>query len=92
MPNLMNTDLFSQEGHGGLTPQMKQALDQIKPMLNMVSGQQDYRQIEQEVMKRYPQFGAFAQMMNGRNPDAILNEMLKKQGVNMQDIMNYLKQ
>ena len=93
MANLMNTNLFEQgKTQGGLTLQMKQALDQIKPLLKMANGGTDYRGIEKEVMARYPQFGAFAQMMSGRNPDAVLNEMLRSQGVSMRDVMDYLKQ
>lgn len=75
----------------GLPPQMMQALDRIKPFMNMMNNGQDIRGIEQQLMANNPQFAAFMQMMNGKNPEAMLNEILRSNGVSPEAIMNYLK-
>lgn len=92
MANLMNSNpMQNNASKAGLTPQMEQALDQLRPIFNMMNAG-NTPNIEKEVISQFPQFGAFMGLMNGKNPDAILQQMLKQNGISMEDVMNYLKQ
>lgn len=90
MSNLMNSKPFNFQS-GGLSPQVTQALERIKPLINIANTSQDPQKTIKELGAKNPQINSILQMLNGQNPDAVLYGLLKSNGINPDDIANYLK-
>lgn len=70
---------------GGLPPQMRQNIQQVKGMMNMFKGN------PMALAQQNPMVGQIMQMCKGQNPEQVFYAMCQQQGVNPNDILNELR-
>lgn len=74
-------------GSGGvLPPQLMQSIQQVKGIMGMAKGN------PMAMLQNNPQFAQVMQMCKGQNPQTVLENMCRQQGINPQDLINALKQ
>lgn len=71
---------------GGLPPQLMQSIQQVKGIMGMAKGN------PMAMLQNNPQFAQVMQMCKGQNPQTVLENMCRQQGINPQDLINALKQ
>lgn len=75
----------------GLSPQLMQSINQIKNIMNMVSGNPN--QIFEQLSKQNPQFNQILQMCSGQgqNPEQLFYAMCKQQGIDPNAVIKQLR-
>ena len=73
------------ENIGGLPPQMKQNIQQIKGLMQMANGN------PMALAQQNPALAQVMQMCKGQNPEQMFYAMCKQQGINPNDIINELR-
>lgn len=71
---------------GGLSPQLMQSIQQVKGLMGMMNGN------PMALMQNNPQIAQVMQMCQGQNPQIILENMCKQQGIDPNALINALKQ
>jgi len=71
---------------GGLPPQLMQNIQQVKGIMGMARGN------PMAMLQNDPRFAQVMRMCKGQNPQTVLENMCKQQGINPQDLINALKQ
>lgn len=79
-------NILGNGGGGGLPPQLMQSIQQVKGIMGMVQGN------PMAMLQNNPQFAQVMQMCKGQNPQTVLENMCRQQGINPQDLINALKQ
>lgn len=70
---------------GGLPPQLMQSIQQVRGIMGMAQGN------PMAMLQNNPQFAQVMQLCKGQNPQTVLENMCKQQGINPQDLINALK-
>lgn len=70
---------------GGLPPQLMQSIQQVKGIMQMTQGN------PMAMLQNNPQFAQVMQLCKGQNPQTVLENMCRQQGINPQDLINALK-
>lgn len=73
-------------GGDGLPPQLMQSIQQVKGIMGMARGN------PMSMLQNDPRFAQVMQMCKGQNPQSVLENMCRQQGINPQDLINALKQ
>ncbi len=73
-------------GGGQLPPQLMQSVQQVKGIMGMAKGN------PMALMQNNPQFAQVMQMCQGQNPQTVLENMCKQRGIDVNALMNALKQ
>lgn len=71
---------------GGLPPQLMQSVQQVKGIMGMMNGN------PMALMQNNPQFARILQMCQGQNPQTVLENMCRQQGIDANALINALKQ
>lgn len=79
-------NILGNSSGGGLPPQLMQSIQQVKGIMGMARGN------PMAMLQNNPQLQQVLQMCKGQNPQAVLENMCKQQGINPQDLINALKQ
>lgn len=79
-------NILGNGGAGGLPPQLMQSIQQVKGIMGMAQGN------PMAMLQNNPQFAQVMQLCKGQNPQTVLENMCKQQGINPQDLINALKQ
>lgn len=79
-------NILGNGGGGGLPPQLMQNIQQVKGIMGMARGN------PMAMLQNNPQLQQVLQMCKGQNPQIVLENMCKQQGINPQDLINALKQ
>lgn len=79
-------NILGNGGGGGLPPQLMQSIQQVKGIIGMAQGN------PMAMLQNNPQFAQVIQMCKGQNPQTVLENMCRQQGINPQDLINALKQ
>lgn len=79
-------NILGNGGGGGLPPQLMQSIQQVKGIMGMAKGN------PMAMFQNNPQFAQVMQMCKGQNPQTVLENMCRQQGINPQDLINALKQ
>lgn len=79
-------NILGNGGGGGLPPQLMQSIQQVKGIMGMAQGN------PMAMLQNNPQFAQVIQMCKGQNPQTVLENMCRQQGINPQDLINALKQ
>lgn len=91
MSNSLKSNPF-QEHQVGLNTNIAQALDMVKPLINIARTSKNPQQTINELSAKNPQINSIIKMLNGKNPDEVLYSVLKSNGIDPKEIYNYLKQ
>ncbi len=70
---------------GGITPQMRQGIQQVKGLMQMANGN------PMALMQNNPQLAQVMQMCQGQNPQQVFVAMCKQRGIDPDAFMNELK-
>lgn len=70
---------------GGLSPQMKQGIQQVKNLMRMANGN------PMSIMQQNPQLAQVMQMCQGQNPQQVFLELCKQRGVDPNAFLNELR-
>lgn len=73
--------------NGGLPPQLMQSIQQVKGIMNMARTNP-----MSTLMQQNPQLNQAMQMCRGQNPQKVLEQMCRQQGVDANALINALKQ
>lgn len=79
-------NILGNGGGDGLPPQLMQSIQQVKGIMGMAQGN------PMAMLQNNPQFAQVMQMCKGQNPQTVLENMCRQQGINPQDLINALKQ
>lgn len=73
-------------GHiGGLTPQMKQGIQQVKGLMQMTNGN------PMALAQQNPQLAQVMQMCKGQNPEQVFYAMCKQRGIDANAFLQELR-
>lgn len=79
-------NILGNSGGGGLPPQMMQSIQQVKGLMGMAKGN------PMALMQSNPQIAQVMQMCKGQNPQKMVEQMCKQQGIDMNALINALRQ
>lgn len=91
MSNSLKSNPF-QEHQVGLNTNIAQALDMVKPLINIAKTSQNPQKTINELCAKNPQINSIIKMLNGKSPDAVLYSTLKSNGIDPNEIYKYLQQ
>lgn len=70
---------------GGITPQMRQDIQQVKGLMQMASGN------PMALVQQNPQLAQVMQMCQGQNPEQVFYTMCKQRGIDPQAFLQELR-
>lgn len=70
---------------GGITPQMRQGIQQVKGLMQMASGN------PMSLVQQNPQLAQVMQMCQGQNPEQVFYAMCKQRGIDPQAFLQELR-
>lgn len=79
-------NILGNSGGGGLPPQLMQNIQQVKGLMGMTNGN------PMALMQSNPQIAQVMQMCKGQNPQKLVEQMCKQQGIDMNALINALRQ
>lgn len=71
-------------------PSLNNSVSQVKNLMNQLQGMSNPQQFLTNAMQRNPQMAQVMQMMKGRNPQQVAEQMAKAKGINLNDLINQL--
>ena len=70
---------------------MNPGIQQLKGMMNMLKTSSNPQMLIQQMIQSNPQLAQVANLVNGRNPEAVFRDMCNQRGINPDEFINMLK-
>lgn len=83
--NILGNGNVPTNNGNGLSPQLMQSVQQVKGLMGMANGN------PMALMQSNPQIAQVLQMCKGQNPQKMVEQLCKQQGIDMYALINELK-